>query len=299
MKKYLIYFIFLSLAFLVIALIKADYLIIPRIDSWLSIALSFLILFVGFIVDNISWAKTLQVMGKPASIADAIASGGFSVFGKYIPGKVWTLAGRSAYIAKRYNYNEKDTINISVQAELLSVWMGLTLGSISLYLLQKPDIFLILSLGLSLFFGLIMLWSWPHSLFLKILKLVFKKEYDLPLISAKKVFTILPWFIAKWSLFGLSFWLLARGLGAFDMGWYLGMIFPLGATLGLLAIIMPGGIGVREGLLSWYLSSLGIDVTLATTIGVSSRLWFLAGEFFIFLMALIIRMSQRKRKLVS
>ena len=296
MKKYLSYFIFLSLVFLVVALVKADYLLLPKIESGIFIAVSFLILFAGFLVDNFSWYATLKIMGRPARFGDSIISGGFSVFGKYIPGKVWTIAGRSAYIAKRYDYREKDTVNISVQAELLSVWIGLTVGSLALFLLDNPGVYLILSWAMALFFGLIILWEWPHSIFLRMLKIVFKKDFELPLISAKQVWRVLPWFLLKWVFFGISFWFLARGLGAADFSWYMGMGFPLAGTLGILAIVMPGGIGVREGILTWYLVALGLDLSMATTISVSSRLWFLCGELFLFLSAVAVRAFQPKQK---
>jgi uncharacterized membrane protein YbhN (UPF0104 family) len=67
-----------------------------------------------------------------------------------------------------------------------------------------------------------------------------------------------------------------------------GLTFPLAATLGILAIIAPGGIGVREGVLFLFLNSSGaLTVEEATTISVFSRVWFLVGESFLFLIALL------------
>ncbi|MEA3445429.1 MAG: lysylphosphatidylglycerol synthase domain-containing protein [Bacteroidota bacterium] len=294
MKKYITYFIFISIAFLIFALIKADYLIIPNIVSPGNLIISFIILFIGFLFDNLSWHRTLRAMGKPISFKNAIISGGLSVFGKYIPGKVWTIAGRSAYVAKEYNYNEKETVNISLQAEIISIWTGFILGSFALFLLENPGIMLVFSLGMVVFLGLVILWDLPHALFTRLLKLIFKKEFNFPLIELKQVLIIMPWFIIKWFLFGFSFWFLSKGLAIIDFPWYLGMCFPLAGTIGIISIIMPGGIGVREGIISWYLSSIGLGIAISATIGVASRLWFLSGELFIFLLSIIMRFTKKR-----
>ena len=54
---------------------------------------------------------------------------------------------------------------------------------------------------------------------------------------------------------------------------------------------------MREGILTGFLTIAGLDLPLATTIAVASRLWFMMGEFFIFSLALILEkrnLSARK-----
>jgi uncharacterized membrane protein YbhN (UPF0104 family) len=67
---------------------------------------------------------------------------------------------------------------------------------------------------------------------------------------------------------------------------------------GILAIFLPGGIGVREGIMTAYLSALGIELELAITIATLSRLWFITGEVFIFLMALILKKTNNQSLLI-
>jgi uncharacterized membrane protein YbhN (UPF0104 family) len=61
-----------------------------------------------------------------------------------------------------------------------------------------------------------------------------------------------------------------------------GLAFPLAATLGIIAVIAPGGLGAREGVLVAYLVLAGQSVADATTVAVAARLWFLAGELALF-----------------
>jgi len=51
-----------------------------------------------------------------------------------------------------------------------------------------------------------------------------------------------------------------------------------------MALIAPGGLGAREGVMIGYLIFAGIPAIEATTIAVVSRLWFLLGEIFIFIL---------------
>ena len=76
--------------------------------------------------------------------------------------------------------------------------------------------------------------------------------------------------------------MLVNSLTSMDVPLSVGLGFPLAGSLGVMAFIVPGGLGVREGALIAYLSLAGIAVPVATTISIASRLWYLVGEVFIF-----------------
>ncbi|GAI09308.1 unnamed protein product [marine sediment metagenome] len=59
----------------------------------------------------------------------------------------------------------------------------------------------------------------------------------------------------------------------------------------MLAIIFPGGIGVREAVLTGFMIMLGITEEQAGTISIISRLWFTLGEAAIFLSAFVVGKS--------
>lgn len=70
--------------------------------------------------------------------------------------------------------------------------------------------------------------------------------------------------------------------------------FPLSVCFGIIAIILPGGLGLREGIIIGYLVLAGLDTEQATTISFLNRLWFIAGELFIFLLATGFRLGSGK-----
>jgi uncharacterized membrane protein YbhN (UPF0104 family) len=71
--------------------------------------------------------------------------------------------------------------------------------------------------------------------------------------------------------------------------------FPLAASLGVLALVAPGGLGVREGVIVAYLGLAGIPAMEATTISIASRLWFLGGELIFFAAGAIAHRGWRGR----
>ena len=96
------------------------------------------------------------------------------------------------------------------------------------------------------------------------------------------MFKVVPYHVGIWLLWSTGFLCLAGALSNVPIPWTLAFAFPLATTIGIVAVIAPGGVGVREGVLVGYLSSQGLPLELATTIAVASRLWFLIGEVGIF-----------------
>ncbi len=282
MRPWFRYLVYASLAFLVVALYKSDYLVIPRIHSMPALIASFLFLFAGFIADTLSWKSILGRAGYPVATRSSLAAVGLSSFAKYIPGKVWALMGRAGYVSARYTYSMTSVTSATVTWQLIMLWLGLILGAAGLYLLDSP-----------------VLWSWPillmwvgltivifsdaaQNLAQRVITRVLGKEISIPRLSILSTLTALPWFVITWGLLIVSFHLLVAALTTSDVPWSVGLGFPLSIILGILAIVVPGGLGVREGVMVGYLTLAGIPVQEATAISIAARLWFLLGELFIF-----------------
>lgn len=288
-KKYSTIFIYISLVFLVIALLKADYLHIPKIHNILKLILSIILLFMGFIIQGIAWKKILTQYGYAINTSNSIVSFGLSVFGKYIPGKLWIILGKAFYLKQRYDYAVDKTITISLSDQFICLWSGLLLGSVGLFYCNfniYVNLFVLaafLALTATIFYNRI------HTLVKKILDRILKKEIDIPYIPVNKIFKCLPYYFLFWLCFSLGFFFFADSLDLNNLNLKLVFAFPLAATIGILVILAPGGLGIREGLLFTYLYSFGVDTATAATISASSRLWYLVGETFIFLLSLFLK----------
>ena len=297
MKNFFRYFLYASLIFLVYALIKADYLKIPVLFSYSFLGLSFITLFAGFITYCISWKKTLEYAGYPVSTAYAISSTGLSVFGKYIPGKIWMILGEAGYLSNIYGYPIDKLVSANFNAQLLSLWTGLLTGSAGLYMIDGFGIWGMALGGLWVALTVILFTNFLHRFAEAVLKKILGKEYTIPQFTFSEIIKLLPSYFGFWFFWALSFCFFSTALSPQPVSAAAGLGFPLSVTLGIIVIISPGGIGVREGFLVSYLTLAGFDLAYATTVAVASRLWYLAGEFFIFLAGFFL--DRRKKKVIS
>jgi hypothetical protein len=278
--KYLVYF---SLLFLGIALYKAHYLKVPGIFSWFSLLTSFLFLFAGFIMSALSWCKILARSEWPVDFKMCLAGTGLSIFVKYIPGKIWTIMGRAAYIAENRTHIPLGRLSaISLNAQFMGLWVGLILGALGLFLLGGLHIWVWPILILWILLTLIIFSSVVHRVAEVILKRILKKDFHLSHLNFLSTLSVIPWFLLNWGTWSFGFYLLVAGLSPDIVPWSSGLGFPLASAVGIMALITPAGLATREAVLVGYLTLCGLPVAQATTIAVASRLWFLFGESFVF-----------------
>ena len=116
-------------------------------------------------------------------------------------------------------------------------------------------------------------------------KKIYKLEFEIPIVKFKEVLNLAGYVTAYWMFWNFGFYFFVKSF-AVTIPVSAIFLFSFSATLGLLALIVPGGLGVREGLIVVGLTSFGIPLEIATTISIAARLWFISGEVFIFLLAL-------------
>ncbi|HOY37662.1 MAG: flippase-like domain-containing protein [Bacteroidales bacterium] len=297
MKKWFNYFIYISIIFLIVFLVRADYFVVPVVRNVFHLVLAFVFVFIGFFLDAYSWYKALHLFNcKQVKYLDCVASEGLSIFGKYIPGKIWVILGRSAYISKRYDLNEKEVASISLNVQFVSLWSALLLGILGLAFIQVSWYIVLGSIALLIIFSLILFTPLFHRLFTVIMMKLLRKRFDIPQLTISSVLFVLPFSVLCWLTWCLGFWFLAISLVPEHIPLFAGLFYALGASLGMIAIILPGGLGMREGLLSLTLIAAGLASDFSVTVSVSSRLWYLIGEGFIFFTGLIISRFYKLRK---
>ena len=280
--------LYLSLIFLVVFLYKYDYFDLKNLNiNYLHISISVLFLWAGFFLSALSWWNALGKHNILISKKKAVVSHGLVVFAKYIPGKVWLILGRAAK-AVGTEYSVKTASFVSLKEQLLFIWSGLLISAVPLFVYRGIDVF---SVSVSvLFFGItiFIFFDKVRILIIWLVKKVLKKELEIPHISFKESINILSYIFLYWSAWVIAFYFLSLSIYP-DTSLEIGFIFPLSATLGLLAVIVPGGIGVREGIMTAFMVLIGIPLETATTISIISRLWFISGEIFIFVTAIMLK----------
>lgn len=274
--------VYASLLFLCVALSRADYLKLPVIISPLLCGASLAFLFAGFVADAWAWRSLAAACGLRCSLRDSLAGCGLSIFGKYIPGKVWMVVGRAAYCAERGGGAFKDYSLVALTGQLITLWLGLALGAMGLLAIGAWRLWGPATLALWLAVSVLLFTRVAHRAAERVSSRLLRRSIELPGPRAAIVLAATPPYLANWLLWAIGFFLLAQSLSPSAAPASLSLAFPLSAVLGILAILAPGGLGVREGVLVGYLRMTGIELDDAVTLAAASRLWFFLGEAFAF-----------------
>jgi uncharacterized membrane protein YbhN (UPF0104 family) len=292
MKKWYNILFYVSILFIIPYLLLNDLLKIPSFNSYRDFVFSFFFLVAGFIFLIVSWYATLKTAGYEISFKNAYLSVGYSIYGKYIPGKIWFILGKAAYIDKIYKFGLKKLGSYSLYNEIFSIWIGLliALSILLFYGLNFQYFKLLLILCLLLMAGFTKNFV---ALTQNLLNKILKQNIELPYLSLIRILKITPCFILDWFLRGVGLFFLVESILPGEAEFFMISFLPVAGIAGILSFIAPAGIGVREGVLTTLLANKGIPVTDAISVAVFSRLWFLGGESIIFLSALFVNKQNR------
>jgi uncharacterized membrane protein YbhN (UPF0104 family) len=276
------------------ALIKADYLEIPKIVSHSDLSISIIFLFLGLLMECVIWVLLLNRTNLNINYNFGIISHGLSIFSKYNPGKFWMFISAPSYISRIYRYPIKDLVSVYFYYQLIATWFGLLIGAIGLLVVNSTQLWINSIFITLIVLSIIITSKIPQTLFNKIILFLFKKDIKLPYVQFKSIIATVPYFLIYWFSFSFGFYFLCKALVTDYVSIYNMFAFPLAATIGVITIISPGGLGVREGVLVYYLSLTGLSTENAVIISVASRLWFLLGETFIFITGFVLERRSNK-----
>lgn len=279
-------FAYASLGFVALYLYRLDYLSLPEILRPGALATSGVSLLLGFVLETIGWQRMLASGGARLSTGDAVAASGRSVLGKYIPGKLWMIVGRAAFAARVLARPLSHLSLLTLNAQVLALWAALALGLpglVALGGLREWGPVWLASFGV---FSILLFSRVVHD---GIDRWLTERGRGLgerlPHVDPGTGARVAPWLFGCWVAWGAGFAAFGYATVPGDVmsesvpgALTLGAAFPLASALGMAAIFVPGGMGVREGVLAGLLVLDGLDVGWATRLAVTSRLWFLAGE---------------------
>ena len=220
------------------------------------------------------WRIVLESFGYRIQFRSAWAIYFIGNLGRYIPGKVWTVAG-VAYMGNKVGIPPVITGTAAVCAQAYAI-----LSSFVFFIL----FFIFINTAL---FKAGFLWAVPVPVILILIFMVPRnlermlnviltrlgKEEVAILLSIGTAVKITFLYLCSWFVFGFAFWLFVSsiaGAGTFNL-LYLTGVYAVSYVTGYLALFAPGGIGVREGIMSILLTSV-ISPGVAAVVAVLSRL---------------------------
>ncbi len=277
---------YISVAFVVAYLIQLDFLNLPSIRSPICGITSVILLVAGHLCDAASWHFALRNITEKVNYRGSFVSAGLSILGKYAPGKIWLLLGRTLYLNAHYRIPQKATGFFAIYYQLIVLIAGAGVGSIFFITCVEPWNYLSLISVCSI----VTLYSRTGFLILLSITDRALKGNNILKDNHRKsaTFTTLSWLM--WCY---GFYFLIVGFYPHIDSTNNGFAFAIAAICGILAVIFPGGIGVREGALVAILHFSGIDNIEAITLSVLSRVWFLIGELVVFFSALTLHWLKR------
>ncbi|HSR42666.1 MAG TPA: lysylphosphatidylglycerol synthase domain-containing protein, partial [Longimicrobiales bacterium] len=232
------------------------------------------VLLAGFGASALLWERMVRELGGPRlGPLEACRIYFTSNLGRYVPGKVWQMAGL-AYLASRAGVRASRATAAAILGQASSIGGATLLGAWALAGSARPlggwgpwlagGITALLLVGTlpPLFRPMIGLW------------LRLGRDADPGEVEAGPLFG-LRWillFAGNWILYAASFALLARSFGVPGGAVELGASFAAAYVLGYLMVFAPAGIGVREGFLVAFLLPV-TGAGPAAALAVVARLW--------------------------
>lgn len=231
-----------------------------------------------------AWRMMVHALGSPLTLAGAARVWTVSSLGKYLPGKIWAVAGM-AVLAREAGASPV----IATASALLQQLVGLASGVVLVLVLGRGKFESHLPGGAPAVWAL----AAGALVALAVALSVPVRTRLLALLSAEAAEAgrhAVPWFtvvlsllanLTAWAGYGTALWLLAAGLlpaVATALGPVRLMVAFTGAYVaGVLAFVVPGGLGVREGALVAALTpSIGGPAALA--LAVAARVLFTVTE---------------------
>lgn len=265
----LVYFIYRALAtgFTTSGFSKLSFSWPHLVASWVAL-LGYYAVFVGGL------ALVFRALGVPTSYRDTFKLSFSANLGKYLPGGFWPVAGRVSMGPKAGVPRRVALVSTIVESAvsvtggtllfLLAVALGAPVpGSLPTWPFAVLAAGIVVALHPALFGRLI-------ALGMRLAKV----EGEAPRLTFPATLGLVVYYMGVWTVSGVALWTFTRSLvpdtGAGPLVY--GPYYAAAAVMGLLVLFVPGGIGVREGMLLFLLSPL-IGRPQAAVVSVAARVW--------------------------
>jgi uncharacterized membrane protein YbhN (UPF0104 family) len=242
------------------------------------------------------WGMVLRHTGSSISYLQLFKVWFYSNLGRYLPGKVWQFLGM-VYLLEKRGVPKRNSISTAILAQSFSVISGLLVAFVFLgadlysqFLSKNPGLVLVLAAFVILILIIICFPKLLGKIINSGLGILKREKISLDIASKDVIIYILAYSVS-WLLFGLAFLVFIKAIAQASFNMYPGITgaFAFAFNIGFLALFVPGGIGVREGILVVLLSSMFpaiFPLPVATLISLLARLWVTVTELLCFLIAL-------------
>jgi hypothetical protein len=246
--------------------------------NWAIIVASALVVLAAYAVLIEAWRRILVAWNTSLALWPAVRIMSVSRLGLYVPGRVWQMTAMAG-MARGEKVPPVAAVGSSVLNTIVNLAMGflvaLVAGWRSFGRISQGRTGLGVTLLVIVLTGVLLLPS-ALPLILGWARRVTGKDLIDVTIPHRAVYLAIVANIVAWLLYGAAFELFVLGMTGSAPGSYADYLssWAWSYLAGYLAVIVPGGLGVREGALALALGTLNLATPpTAAVIAVSSRLW--------------------------
>lgn len=229
--------------------------------GWL--AASVAVVFVTYAIQIESWRRMLRGWDQRLRYVEAARAWTIANLGRYIPGKVWSVAGL-VVLAERAGVRRSAAAISAFAMQAVVLGTGVVLVAIATPHAASPVLLGGAVLGALALIGLL---AWRRTA--EWLGALADSKTPLPPLPTSAILFSSALMLVSWVTFGIAFWMLVRGLNSttsVPIPAAMGM-FALGYVLGIVAVFAPGGMVVRDLALVGFLTPiLGSGGALAVSL---------------------------------
>ena len=233
------------------------------------------------------WSYVLRGQGLHVSSATSIRILSLSQLAKYIPGGIWQPIGWLEFARRSGISRGAGGLSILLQMSVM-VAGALIVGPVLLAIDGSAGAFI----WLLLVVPAVLVALHPRVLdrLIALVSRMLHRTLDLPSVSFPRLLGGVGMSVPIWLGYGGALVLAVESLNlAFaDRTMLLGGAFAVAWAVGFLALPVPGGLAVREAVLMLILRGGGVSTAEAAAIAIASRLYFVAAEGLMALVALTI-----------
>jgi len=249
-----------------------------KID-YLLLLLSLACTVASYLINTAVWRYGINLFAtrQAFSFTQSIGMVNATQLTKYIPGKVWGYAMQAALV-DRQEFPVSTILYVNIFLALSSAFICLLVGGVYLVfsslLLGRVILVLVTAAVLFTYIFFLAFNSNFFSFLTKVLERVFKRPINFRRITLGQTMRMQALSLASSAALGLSALFCAAGVG-FSMDGKLAYSifsgFLVSDTIGFLAFLVPGGVGIREGLFYLLLREHGSE-SLALILPIVMRL---------------------------
>ena len=236
---------------------------------------AFVLVALAPVLTLMGWRVLLEDLGTHLALPPASSVFLVGQLGKYLPGSVWTVVAQAEMGAKLAVPRRRMAV-VGILSIGLAVLTGCLLGipAVQPLLASRGDAFSWWWVVIAVALGCVLLWPrLLNAVIARGLRLLRREplEHDL---SGRAVALASAWFVAAWVSTGMGTFVLARSvapdapLGPLLVTCVGG--FALASAAGMFSILVPAGVGVRDGVLALLLVTL-MPLPAATAVVVVAR----------------------------